>query len=924
MAEKTIRTILALDGEKQFRQKLTQINSQLSVMKTNLKDLTAQYDLNGKSVKNLKNQKNELQSKISALKQKQTTLTEGFKASQRALRDANKEHQEAIVKHGAESNEAKRLEAAILKLQQRCNNYQNQLTATNAEIRNTQRDLHAVNSEIAKSSFGAKLAKELGEVSKVTAKLGFEGLKESVKAVSKEVEIAAKAFAGYTAAITATAGAITAFAYKSGADFEEGMSGVEAISGATAEQMDKLSEKALTLGANTKFTAKEVSDGFNYMAMAGWSAEDMLSGIDGVINLAAASGEDLGLVSDIVTDSLTAFGMEASDASRYSDILAQAATNANTNVAMMGETFQYCAPIAGAMGYKVDDMATAIGVMANAGIKGSMAGTSLRSIITNLAAPTDASAAAMEKMGIEITDAEGNMKPFNEVVGQLREGFAGLSEAEQAAAAKAIAGKPGMSGLLAIVNTSEEDFNKLSAAVGNCYGAAKQMADIKLDNLKGDITYLKSATEGLGATLFDTLNNKMRKGVQSVTSLVSKLNDGIRFGRDMNAVFKDIVANIKVLADRAMKSLADNLPTFTAGFNTVVLGLVDILIDQLPVITQQILPELFTGFSQLVQGLAERIPEVLPVLITAAKDLLVNILTGMNLIQTGFDIVMTLCRSLVENAPELLEAGTTALIEFINGVVDNLPELISLAIELTTYVLDAILDNLDPILKAGLELLIALSESIVEHLDTLLDYIPKIVETIVDVIIDNLDLIIKAALEICIALGTALVECAVEILNVVPDICKSIGEKFEETDWKQVGRNIMDGIFGGVNELAEKAKEKLGGAIGKLKDGFCEMFDIHSPSKWAKDVIGKNLVLGQIEGMEETAAREENRMFSALSGFGKILTSTASDLIPSGAGAVVSVNLYGPVTLNNTDNDLDNLIIDIETRISDRVAGRGV
>ena len=177
MAEKTIRTILALDGEKQFRQKLTQINSQLSVMKTNLKDLTNQYEINGKSVKNLKNQKNELQSKISALKQRQTTLTEGFKASQRALRDANKEHQDAIVKHGAESNEAKRLEAAILKLQQRCNSYQNQLTATNMEIRNTQRDLHAVNSEIAKGSFGAKLAKELGEVSKVTAKLGFEGLK---------------------------------------------------------------------------------------------------------------------------------------------------------------------------------------------------------------------------------------------------------------------------------------------------------------------------------------------------------------------------------------------------------------------------------------------------------------------------------------------------------------------------------------------------------------------------------------------------------------------------------------------------------------------------------------------------------------------------------------------------------------------------
>ncbi len=222
------------------------------------------------------------------------------------------------------------------------------------------------------------------------------------------------------------------------------------------------------MGAKTKFSASESAQAFKYMAMAGWDANEMISGIEGTMNLAAASGEDLALVSDIVTDSLTAFGLSASDAAHFSDVLAQASARSNTNVSLMGETFQYVAPVAGALGYSVEDTAVAIGLMANSGIKASQAGTALRSIFTNLADPTNEVKQAMEQYNISLTDAEGNMKPLSTLMVELRDRFAGLSEAQKTQLASTLAGKYGMSGLLAVVNASQTDFDESNKVYKQC------------------------------------------------------------------------------------------------------------------------------------------------------------------------------------------------------------------------------------------------------------------------------------------------------------------------------------------------------------------------------------------------------------------------------------------------------------------------
>lgn len=254
------------------------------------------------------------------------------------------------------------------------------------------------------------------------------------------------------------------------------------------------------------------------MAMAGWQPDQMISGISGIMNLAAASGESLASTSDIVTDALTAFGLKAEDSGHFADVLAQASANANTNVGMLGESFKYVAPVAGAMNYSVEDVSLGLGLMANSSVKGSMAGTSLKTALANMAAPTDSMAAAMERYGISLTDDTGNMKTFKGVMDNLRSSLGGLSETEQTAAASTIFGKESMAGMLAIINASEEDYNNLTEAIYNADGAAQEMADTMLDNLAGSMTLMQSAVEGVQNSFGERLSPYLKSAVDGITA----------------------------------------------------------------------------------------------------------------------------------------------------------------------------------------------------------------------------------------------------------------------------------------------------------------------------------------------------------------------------------------------------------------------
>ena len=345
--------------------------------------------------------------------------------------------------------------------------------------------------------------------------------------VGAKMEKTGDAISGAGKKLMPVSGAVAglgAISVKTAADFDTAMSKVAAVSGATGEDFDKLRAKAREMGSKTKFSASEAAEAMNYMAMAGWKTEDMLSGVEGIMNLAAASGEDLATTSDIVTDALTAFGLSAKDSGHFADVLAAASSNANTNVSMMGESFKYAAPVAGALGISAEDTSVALGLMANAGIKASQSGTSLRTGLTNLAKPTKQMQSYMDKYNIALIKNEDGSVDLRATMADLRKKMGGLSESEQAAAASAIFGKNSMAGWLAIINASDKDFDKLTGAIDNCDGTALEMAETMQDNLMGQITILKSQLQELAISFGDALMPMIRKVVSALQSFVDRLN----------------------------------------------------------------------------------------------------------------------------------------------------------------------------------------------------------------------------------------------------------------------------------------------------------------------------------------------------------------------------------------------------------------
>lgn len=532
-----------------------------------------------------------------------------------------------------------------------------------------------------------------------------KGFQSGIDGIGSIAEKGLKATGAILAGTATAIGAIGAASVKVGSDFEASMSKVAAISGATGDDLKALTDKAKEMGATTKFSASESADALQYMAMAGWKTEDMLNGLEGIMNLAAASGEDLATTSDIVTDALTAFGLSAEDSTHFADVLAQASSNANTNVGMMGETFKYVAPVAGALGYTAEDTALAIGLMANSGIKASQAGTSLRSIMSRMAKPTKEVQGAMDKLGVSLTDSNGNMKSLNEVMGDLRKGFAGLSKDEAAAMAAALGGQEAMSGLLAIVNSSDDDFDKLSDAIYSCDGAAKRMADTMNDNLQGQITILKSGLEGLGISLYENMEAPLKEVVKEAQNMVQQLQDAFNNGgldslvTKAGEVMAQIVTEVAQAAPKLIgtaenlvgsfiQGIVDHKSEFASAGATMVAELVRAIMDVagdmwsagiylftefLQAMTDHS-EEMGQSFGEMISKIGEAVQTNLPLIIQAAKDFV-----------AGF------CQGLSEEFP-----GVSALLDgFFQGFLDTAGDIVQGIVDLIGDIF-SVIDSQDP------------------------------------------------------------------------------------------------------------------------------------------------------------------------------------------------------------------------------------
>lgn len=515
----------------------------------------------------------------SVLRQKLTELNTNMEQTKQAVKQANtemKDYQKELTQLRRETDNGNK---ATSEQSSRMQELRERIARTVSELgtlRTAEQDIRSqirnVNQEIQnqQSVLGTvtSSAATMGEVLK--ANLASSGIQTAIGKLTSSLRTAAE------------------YCYNVGTSFEAGMSGVKAISGATEEEFQKLSDRAKELGASTKFTATEVSQAMNYMAMAGWDAEQMLDGIGGVISLAAASGGDLATTSDIVTDAITAFGLKAEDVAHFSDVLAAASANANTNVSMMGETFQYCAPIAGALGFSIEDVSEAIGLMANSGVKSSMAGTALRTLFTKLSDDIKITGQNLGEVTIQTSNADGSMRSLNEILTDMRAAFSQLSESERSSAAESIAGKYAMTGLLTLMNAGAGDVDKLRTAIEECDGSAADMAETMQNNTAGAVTIMQSALEGLGLAVYDKFGDQLRDKINQFTDSFSDLTNRIDAG-EFDDTFERIANAVGGAADQLAELAKTALPGFVEGiantisflveYRSVILGVISTMVS---------------------------------------------------------------------------------------------------------------------------------------------------------------------------------------------------------------------------------------------------------------------------------------------------------------------------------------------------------
>ena len=479
----------------------------------------------------------ELNTQVIETKQKIKETNAELKSHEKELANLKKSTNDGATATAEQRKRMQELQDAIARCKTDLGAYATTQQRLQSDIRNTNRELDDQR----------KSAEELSQ--------SFAGFGDILKA-----NLASDTIMNAVGQLTNMLKTAAANVYATGASFEAGMSRVEAISGASGDSLDALTEKAKTLGATTKFTATQAAEAMNYMAMAGWDAQQMLSGIDGVMGLAAASGEDLGTTADIVTDAITAFGLAAEDVGHFSDVLAAASANANTNVSMLGESFKYVAPLAGSMGYSIDDTAEALGVLANSGIKASTAGTSMRTILTELATGVTLTSEAFGEMEISAANADGSMKPLKNVIDELRVAFSQMNEQEKTANAN-LFGDRALPSVLALVNAGTADINKLRGAIENCSGAATGMAETMQDNVAGSVTVLNSAVEGLWLSIYDKFSGNIGDVLDTAIEKVGEFTSRIENGK-LGDKMEHLANSAGDAAEQLLDLAGDVLPLF--------------------------------------------------------------------------------------------------------------------------------------------------------------------------------------------------------------------------------------------------------------------------------------------------------------------------------------------------------------------------
>lgn len=867
MAKNEVRVKFLAETEP-FREAIKKANSSLTELRSEMKLSEATFKGNEQSVEALTQKKRILQDQLDATKAKVDALQQTLDKAKTRYDENSTE----VQKLKTQLNNAQR---QYVETEHAINGVNTELNQQEQEVEQTTTAMHGLDGAMEKCNNGFTVMK--GVVANLVTdgiRLLIDGLKEAAK-----------------------------YALTTGMDFEAGMSQVKATSGASATEMEQLTEKAKEMGAKTKFSATESAEAFNYMAMAGWKTGDMLDGIEGVMGLAAAANTDLGTASDIVTDALTAMGYAAGDAGRLADVMAAASSNANTNVEMMGGTFKYAAPVAGSLGISMEDLAIATGLMANAGIKGEQAGTTLRAGLTNLVKPSQQAADAMDKYGISITNSDGSVKPLSETMEILRQKLGQLPEAEQAAAAAAIFGKEAMSGWLSVINASDADVDKLTQAIYNSEGAAEEMAATMQDNLKGDIEQLGGAFDTLAINVSQKFNGALREGVQAITGFL----DG---SKSMSEMFD----GLRSAMQQAIDGIRSYMPQLAQMGGELILNLAQGIVSGAPKLVSSasnIISNIGQGIAnnaqkivsmggELIMNLGKSIISAAGQLMSTGAEIIKSLASGItgntqSFISKGLDLLDGFADTLTSGVPKLIQNGMEFIRNLVKGLMNSLPELISRVPEIISKFANVINDNAPKIIAGGVGIIKDLIVGILKAIPTLVQNIPKIITAIVDVweafnwlalgkkAIDLLGKGIKSMFNFVKSAGKGVLDAIVNVIKNLPQNLLDLGKKaitgmgngiksltgsiksaatsifnavvdnVKNLPQKllQIGKDLVTGLWNGISDMTGWVIGKIQGFGESVLGGIKRFFGINSPSTVLRDEVGQFLPAGLGEGIEE-------------------------------------------------------------------------
>lgn len=781
---------------------------------------------------------------------------------------------------------------------------QEQYDGLQREIIATEQDLRKLESSAAKAGdsiekSGDKAESSSGKFSKLAKAAG--------SGVAKGVETGVKAFGAYTAAAATAGTAVSKAALSSYSDFESSMSQVQAtmgiakdamstVDGQSVNTMDTLDALAKQMGAETSFSATQCGDALNYLALAGYDTQQMCDTLPTVLNLAAAGSIDLASASDMVTDAMSALGMGVEESDKMVDQMAKTASTTNTSVAQLGEGILTIGATAKSIKGGTAELNTALGILANNGIKGAEGGTHLRNVILSLQSPTDDAADCLKNLGVKTYDSEGNMRSLNDILSDLNASMDGMTSAEKDNIIGSVFNKTDLAAVNSLLANTGDTWDGLQKSITDSAGAAQQMADTQLDNLKGKVTLLQSAAEGAAIAIGSDLEPAAKTAVQAVTDIVNAFNTG-----GLSAALNKVKELVHQLAVTMTTELPNILPDLLNGFNSLLMTLVQSVGTLLPPLLTTVLPLLVSSFldlvTQLAQYLAASTPmligsvmtallqviaaieqaapailaavntllqavvtffsgnaaaliamavnivsklangliSALPTLIAAALQLVDGLVQGLvqnlpALIDAAVQLVQSLCDGLLQNLPQLVQTAVQLVLELVNGLLENLPALLDAALEMIDSLVQGLLDCLPQLVQAGIALVMGLVQGLINNLPAILQATLKLLSGMQNTLLNSIPQLITAAIQLVGGIVTGLVSAIPQLVAAIPQLVAAIVDGVQQTDWLQLGMDILKAILDGIVSFEATLLETWGTI-------FSQMFD--SIAQWASDVWTK-------------------------------------------------------------------------------------